>query len=545
MTDHPSNTTPSRDTDTPDKDTPTVSSAAALPAPGGGTPTTGQVTARWALLLALLALLGVGGLGYLGYQHALEQRADAAALDARLKTAFTKVVQEQAADLQTIRDQMTAQQKRTDTLHQEAHVLTTQQHLTEQSTTDLRTSITNLQNEIKGLQGTIATLKGEVDIHKGGVDIQKADTQNLIAHVRALQTDVQNLQGQQQAINATLTEQRNDSQIRASAIEALQATVQNLTANLQNLSSQLTDQTQAHQRHLSDFQTAIARLELAQHNLLITLDTVRAVASKGGDVNAFVLSEIEYLLRLAINQLNFQEDVVSARRALETANKRLAQVDEVIFSGIRTMLNDNIAALHGVTLPDRPAIALEIVALERRIDELPLRDEARLATLRDKVRPRMDAEATAPQTDQAWWERASHLVWTQFKDIVSIRYERSGAQPLMSVSEEYFLIQNLRLELESMRMALMSGDSALYQQAAGLVRDWVSTYFDVNHVKVASFLSDLAKLSNTPLHPVIPDISNTLTAFQAVMARREPVRSLNSTLSPETVSRSEEPEGVQ
>jgi uroporphyrin-3 C-methyltransferase len=109
---------------------------------------------------------------------------------------------------------------------------------------------------------------------------------------------------------------------------------------------------------------------------------------------------------------------------------------------------------------------------------------------------------------------------------VSIRKERSSGPPLIAVEEEYFLYQNLRLQLEAMRLALLSGDAANYQDSNELARNWMQTYFDTSDESVKAFLSELQALQAIKFNPYIPDISGTLKAFEEVMAQRSPVRSM-------------------
>ncbi|MCP5426575.1 MAG: uroporphyrinogen-III C-methyltransferase [Gammaproteobacteria bacterium] len=488
------------------------------PAPSGG----GGKLSGLALVLALAA---AGASAYLGYAWNQDKQLQ----EARLKKAFNEVVTERASEFSEMQSRLQNQQSKSDELAGLTQALQGQDEIQQKDAQSLRNGITGLQSEIKSLQGDITTLKGEVEIHKGGVEIQKTDTQNLIAHVRTLQADIKNLQGGLQEVKTGLETQKGDTDIGKSTLQSLQDQTQALTGNLQALQDSLNTSVGERQKSLAELDNRIQNLQLAQRNLLTTLDNVKAVASHGGDVNAFSLSETEYLLRLADDKLKLQSDVVSAANALRVAKARLATVDESIFSGVTTLLDENLAALKGaqLSLPDRSALAHKIFEMEQRLFKLPLRTDVQIAELKKKVRPHLDAPAQTG-AEEKWWDQVGSLAWEQFKDVVTIRRERSSGPPLMAVEDEFFLYQNLRLELEGMRIALLAGDASSFNDASAIAVDWLKTYFDTDNEQVKAFLGDLQTLGTVNLNPYIPDISNTLRAFDEVMERRQPVLSTNA-----------------
>ncbi|NJN48292.1 MAG: hypothetical protein HC808_19465 [Candidatus Competibacteraceae bacterium] len=446
-----------------------------------------------------------------------------------MKQAFDEVVAQRAADFTGLQEKLQAHQSKAEELAGATQALRDQGDLQQKDAQSLRSGITSLQNEIKSLQGDITTLKGEVEIHKGGVDIQKTDTQNLIAHVRSLQTDIQNLQNESQALKGAMETEKGDTQITKTATKALQDQTQVLTGNLQALQDKLADAIKERQKSLADIDNRIQNVQLAQRNLLTTLDNVKAVAGGGGDLNAFTLSEVEYLLHLAEDKLKLQSDINSALETLQIAKARLATVEENAFANIRNMLEDNIASLKGAALdlPDRSALAHKIVEMEQRLPTLPLRTDVQLAELKEKVRPRL-AEGDIANADENWLKQFGDVAWEQFKDIVTIRRERSSGPPLVAIEEEFFLYQNLRLELEAMRMSLLAGDATSFEDAGKITHDWLETYFDTSNEQVSAFLAELTTLRSIKFNPYIPDIANTLRAFEEVMERRQPILSTNA-----------------
>jgi HemY protein len=233
------------------------------------------------------------------------------------------------------------------------------------------------------------------------------------------------------------------------------------------------------------------------------LETVKTVASQGGDVNAFPLAEADFLLRLADTKLKLERNVPAAQLALETAQKRLKAVNENGLAPLRTMLGEAIASLRGVKLPDLSGLAHKLLELEKEATALPLKIDSGVPDIKNRVKPATDV-AVSDDVNRPWWDRATEAVWNQFKDIVVIRRERNEAPPLIAREAEYFLRQNLQLELESMRMALLGDNAQAFQDSNQQIRDWIETYFDTQDSRVATFLSGVASPAGgavQSLHP--------------------------------------------
>lgn len=344
---------------------------------------------------------------------------------------------------------------------------------------------------------------------------------------QALNSEIQTLKSEIQSLNDSIQARKGDAQTLRNQLSSLES-------ELQNLESQLNSHIQEQQQTLAQIENRIENLQLGQRGLTNSLEAVKAVAARGGDVNALPLSEVEYLLRVAHHKLQFQGDVGSALNALNIAKKRLEAVGEDAFNSVLQMINEDIATLRGIDLPDRSALAHQIFEMQQQVDGLPIQIETQMALRKEEVQFKATegekTQAAAEPEELPWWERAAHTAWQEIKDIIVIRHERTAGPPLIAVEEEYFLRQNLRLELEAIRLALLRGDASSYQESIELVREWTKTYFDTNDEQVQNVLSKLQGLQKVQLHPYIPDISDTLKAFREVMERREPVRSVVPTL---------------
>lgn len=409
----------------------------------------------------LLALGAGGGSGYLWYLWQQDQTAQAS----RLEQAVKQAIAQRDPEFQALKTQVQQLQGLKTGLDQ------------------TRADQQALKEQLLGLTGDLQPLKNAMELQKGENDIIKSEMRLLRESHDAHKTSVQ---------------KQNDD----------------LGARLQD-----------YENHLAKQNEQLQNLKLSHGGLTEQLETVRTVAAKGGDVNAFPLAEVDYLLRLADAKLKLERNVAAARLALDVAQQRLKAVNESSMTSVQTMIGEAIASLRGVQLPDISALAHKLAEMEKEIGGLPLRIVSGVPDIKSRVKPAATASVSA-DTERSWWDRGSEAVWNQFKDIVVIRRVRSDAPPLIAMEEEFFLRQNLRLELESMRMALLRGDAQSYQDSYELVRKWTETYFDTQDSRVATFLSQLQALQAVQFNSYIPDLTGVNQAFREAMTRRQPIRAM-------------------
>jgi uroporphyrin-III C-methyltransferase len=91
-------------------------------------------------------------------------------------------------------------------------------------------------------------------------------------------------------------------------------------------------------------------------------------------------------------------------------------------------------------------------------------------------------------------------------------------RPLLAPEQEYFLRLNLKLKLESARLALLEDDPVVWRAALREARDWLDRWFDVDETAVSSAADELERLAAAEIRPQRPDISRSL---ELLRQRRE------------------------
>jgi uroporphyrin-3 C-methyltransferase len=87
---------------------------------------------------------------------------------------------------------------------------------------------------------------------------------------------------------------------------------------------------------------------------------------------AWVRAEALYLLELAERRLELEDDVQTALAAMESADARLATIDDPAVREVRAKLSGEIAALRAVTPPDVGQVLSRIGRLEDSVPSLPV-----------------------------------------------------------------------------------------------------------------------------------------------------------------------------
>ena len=378
----------------------------------------------------------------------------------------------------------------------------------------IKQAIAQRDPEFQALKAQVQQLQGL----KAGIDQARADSQ-------AVKEQQLSLAGDLQPLKNAMELQKGENDIIKAELKLLRESHDTHKTLVQKQNDELGARLKDYENRLAKQNEQLQNLKLSHSGLNDQLETVKTLVAKGGDVNAFPLAEVDYLLRLADTKLKLERNVPAARLALEVAQQRLKAVNESAMASVQTMLGETIASLRGVKLPDLSALAHKVAEMQKEIGGLPLRITSGVPDIKNRVKPAATATLSA-DADRSWWDRSGEAVWNQFKDIVVIRRVRSDAPPLIAMEEEFFLRQNLRLELESLRTALLRGDAEAYRDSYDLVSQWTQKYFDTEDKQVAAFLAELKALQTVEFNPYIPDLTGLNQAFREAMSHRQPIRAL-------------------
>ncbi|MBZ9539912.1 uroporphyrinogen-III C-methyltransferase [Modicisalibacter tunisiensis] len=278
---------------------------------------------------------------------------------------------------------------------------------------------------------------------------------------------------------------------------------------LDDLSSQLeqrdSQRGQAVQAIRDDFQQY-------RQEMNATLDKVLAqLASKQQtDASEWRVAEVEYLLGLANQRLQLERDVKGAVSLLQTADQRLAKLDNPALTPVRRAIQSELGELNSVPQIDRTGVYLTLMALQEQLAKLPLEQ--------DIQQQAAQAGDTSPM--KGGWQQQLARFGQELKDLVVVRKHDQALEALITPQQESYLRQNVRLQLEQAQLALLQSDPQLYRASLDKARSLIQGYYDTGNQGVSSALDQLGSLGDKTIRPDLPDISASLQKLRDFMERR-------------------------
>ncbi|WP_148861472.1 uroporphyrinogen-III C-methyltransferase [Marinobacter fonticola] len=295
------------------------------------------------------------------------------------------------------------------------------------------------------------------------------------------------------------------------SIEHLQSTTDRLDRNYSQTGSQLDSRLQSLQASINEQQKLISDMRRQiDHNAQTLLD-----AGNRGRTD-WLLAEAEYLLRIANQRLQIEQDIDGALSALLAADDVLNQTDDPGTYPVRKQVAKDVMALKSIEDVDRTGLYLQ---LDAAIDAINNLTESALA---------LEASAGQAQPmDQGSSAEASSTFargWNQIKstlgEAIAIRRLDEPVKPLLAPEQSVYARLNMRLMLEEAQLALLSGNQTLYERALAKARDWLDTWYDGSHAPVRALREKLAELSEKDINPELPDISEPLNLLKARLEGR-------------------------
>jgi uroporphyrin-3 C-methyltransferase len=314
-----------------------------------------------------------------------------------------------------------------------------------------------------------------------------------------------------------------------------------LTQRLEQSESRLLGLQTGTQRLRTEIFTEIDKrvltLQTTQQDLQESMRALNAQVRQKTGVST-VLAEAEYLLRSANNHLLLDRDVGTAVAALTAADERLRATGDPDVLKVRGLLASEINALSALQKSDTEGLALTLGTLIDSINQLPLTVKSS-TPLKAQDKPRADD-----------WRSLLSNIWSSLKSLVVVRYDNKTAEPLIAPEQSYYLYQNLRLQLETARLALLQRDTPTFRATLNTARNWLNTYFVTDAAITRNMLDTLGRLSATDISPPLPEISASLKALVSLMedkATQVPVISSEAApndLTEDIASPSLESEGI-
>ena len=248
----------------------------------------------------------------------------------------------------------------------------------------------------------------------------------------------------------------------------------NQTATSDTLVNQLTSLQKAQETQKTELEAvikqqaaALAEANSKQQELTKQLDEVqqKVATISGTDAKTWLLSQADFLVKLAGRKLWSDQDVTTAAALLKSADASLADMNDPSLITARRAITEDIASLSAVSQVDYDGIILKVNQLSNQIDNLQLADN------NDDDSP-MDSDGTELSSSLSEWRINLQKSWQNFMDsFITIRRRDETAVPLLAPNQDIYLRENIRSRLLWFFEGFTSYYDDLLLRRAGLLDD--------------------------------------------------------------------------
>lgn len=234
---------------------------------------------------------------------------------------------------------------------------------------------------------------------------------------------------------------------------------------------------------------------------------------KGRRPNDWLLAEADYLVKLAGRKLFLEHDVESATQLMESADQRIAALNDPSLVKLRKAMANDITKLRTIPLIDRDGLVLRLTALQQQVDKLPLANA---------LLPEAEAvENTEVSEDIANWQ---DNLMTSLKDFsenfITFRTRDGNVIPLLSPEQHFYLKENIKAKLETAIKAVYQEQGKIYTTSLKTADKWALAFFNQDDNSVKEFNKTVNQLSQQNIQVEYPTKLQSQSQLSDVIRER-------------------------
>ena len=303
------------------------------------------------------------------------------------------------------------------------------------------------------------------------------------------------MQQQEAAYQDQITALRSELKQTRSAIDSQLAEV------TQQASAKATEITHRAETVLEQQQKSIQSLQLAMADV------------KGRRPNDWLLAEADYLVKLAGRKLFIEHDVDSATQLMETADQRIAALNDPSLTPLRKSMANDITKLKSVPLIDRDGLVLRLASLQKQVDDLPLAN----AILPEAQK--VEAQVVSENIND-WQTNLMTSLKDFSENFITFRTRDGNVIPLLSPEQHFYLKENMKAKLETAIKSIYVEQQEIYTTALSTAQQWSQSFFNQNNNAVKSFQTSLEQLSKQKVQVEYPVKLETQKELSDVITQR-------------------------
>ena len=234
---------------------------------------------------------------------------------------------------------------------------------------------------------------------------------------------------------------------------------------------------------------------------------------KGRRPNDWLLAEADYLVKLAGRKLFLEHDVESATQLMESADQRIAALNDPSLVKLRKAMANDITKLRTIPLIDRDGLVLRLTALQQQVDKLPLANA---------LLPKAEVvENTEVSEDIANWQ---DNLMTSLKDFsenfITFRTRDGNVIPLLSPEQHFYLKENIKAKLETAIKAVYQEQGEIYTTSLKTADKWALAFFNQDDNSVKEFNKTVNQLSQQNIQVEYPTKLQSQSQLSDVIRER-------------------------
>lgn len=264
----------------------------------------------------------------------------------------------------------------------------------------------------------------------------------------------------------------------------------------------------------SELQKALIKQQSEMDSVSSALNEVRLKSQQ--DNSAWVLAEVDYLIKLANFNLLYDANVDVARNILQAADQRAKALSSANAPILRAALANDLAKLEAIEKIDRQGIVLRLSALSEMVAKLPVTDHK--TALDNEAQPNADSEHKD-------WRVALQSSLSFLKNAVVVRRIDAPLKPLMSPQQHRNLVENIQLQLSMASWAVLHRDQPLFEHALQEAHKWINDYLKQTDATQA-LVTGIDQLMQKNIAPQLPTLESSIKAVK--QAFNSQVQQLNA-----------------
>ncbi len=353
-----------------------------------------------------------------------------------------------------------------------------------------RSSVTSLTDQIANLQKELTGVK--TDLSKNNAADGKSPQDQVAIIARKVET-----------INDALAQSSKNLQNQIDSLSKAQTA---LTAQ----SGKIDDVAKVSQQAITianNFDKQLAEQKLEQSVVLNEAKDLITTIKSITDLEMLRTTEVDYLLKVAVQKVKYDKDYATAANLLTTALDRLTEIKTINFSETESLIRANIKELDALQPVDLVNVTDRLEKVVTLVQHSPLKSDSALVNLKKEIFDQVESDS------ESWGAKLKDSL----KHLIVIEDKRTDIPELMAKDDRFFLLQNIQLEVSAAKYAILRDQYEIFDRSLETVQTWIRTYFDEDNADVREALKQIQWLLDAKLDVTPPNIERSLTDFEATL----------------------------